>query len=389
MRRKENICIIGVGYVGEHLLEIFSKEFNVTGIDTCKEKVRKLKDKYTGFNDTGQNCIKITDSFDDTLSTYDVFLICVPTLLTATKQVDTRPLESVKKQLKGKVKKGSLIVVESSVSVEGTRQIFGEFHQKGIHVGFSPERIDPGRKLPAASDIPKVVAGIDNESTKKITDVYKHVFKRLVPVSSLECAEMSKLFENCFRMVNIAYVNEITDMCDTLGIDSAEMIAASGTKPFGFMPFYPGLGVGGHCIPVNPYYLLRDGHLPVLEMSTKLMEERPIKKAKQLIKMHPLAKRALVVGLGFKKGESLLDNSPNYEFYKELEKKWDVTVYDPIVQKQNRRVDGIQYLLSTDFVAKHLNKFDLIIVNHLCNKEIENDVLKGCSSTIVRYDNQK
>ena len=385
MRRKETICIIGVGYVGEHLLQLFSKEFNVTGIDTCKEKVHKLKEKY-GVDDTN---VRLTDSFDDTLSTFDVFLICVPTLLTETKGVDTRPLELVRKQLKGKVKKGAAIVVESSVSVGGTRRIFGDFHKEGIHVGFSPERIDPGRKFPVASDIPKVISGIDNESCSKITDVYKHVFKHLVPVSSLECAEMSKLFENCFRMVNIAYVNEIADMCDTLGIDSAEMIGASGTKPFGFMPFHPGLGVGGHCIPVNPYYLLGDGHLPVLEMSTKLMEERPIKKAKQLIKSHPHTKRALVVGLGFKRGEGLLHNSPNYEFYKELAKKCDVTVYDPIVQKQNRRMNGIQYLPSTDFRTKHLNKFDVIVVNHLCDKETETSILKECSSTIVRYDNQK
>lgn len=385
MRHNENVCIIGVGYVGEHLLELFSKEFKVTGIDTCKEKVQILKEKYG----SGECGIKITDSFDN-ISDHNVFLICVPTLLTSTKEVDTRPLDMVRKQLKGKIKEGSLIVVESSVSVGGTRSIFGEFHKRGIHVGFSPERIDPGRTYPAARDIPKVIAGIDSESTKKIADVYKRIFKHLVPVSSLECAEMSKLYENCFRMVNIAYANEIADMCQTFGINSKEMIQASGTKPFGFMPFYPGLGVGGHCIPVNPYYLLKDGHLPVLEMSTKLMEERPCKKAKQLIKMYPNAKNVLIVGLGFKKGESLLDNSPNYDFYKQLTNTCNVTVYDPIVAKRNRWTDsiGIQFMTCNDFTSKHLNDFDLIVVNHLCDAEEEKRTLDACSTSIVRYDNQ-
>lgn len=386
MRHKENVCIVGVGYVGEHLLQLFSKKFNVMGIDVCREKVQMLKAKYTGDTGEGEYGIKITDSFDESwLLTCNVFLICVPTLLTATKSVDTRPLEEVSKQLRGKVKEGSLIVVESSVSVGGTRRIFGDFHKKGIHVGFSPERIDPGRVYPQATDIPKVIAGIDSQSCERIKGVYQHIFKNLVPVSSLECAEMSKLFENCFRMVNIAYVNEIADMCESIGIDSKEMIAASSTKPFGFMPFSPGLGVGGHCIPVNPYYLTNDGQLPVLEMSTKLMEERPCKKAKQLIKMHPNVKSVLIVGLGFKKGESLLDNSPNYAFYKELRKTCDVTVYDPIVERKKVYTDGIQFMTSEEFTTKSLNEFDLIVVNHLYETKKENCALGECTSTVIDF----
>jgi nucleotide sugar dehydrogenase len=309
---ENKICIIGVGYVGEQLLASFGKSFDVIGIDISHERIKVLRQRYRG--------VLLSNTLDNiNVSAYNVFLISVPTLL-SNKKVDTSPLESVKKSLEGKLKKGSIVVVESSVTVGCTRKLFGDFCSKGIRVGFSPERIDLGRSFPIMQDIPKIISGIDTESLQKIAEIYKCVFKNVVQVSSLECAEMCKLYENCFRMVNIAYVNEIADMCESMGIDSKEMIAASSTKPFGFMPFTPGLGVGGHCIPVNPYYLLKDGHLPVLETSTKLMETRPITKAREILKKYPNAQIVLVVGIAFKKGENIVDNSPGFTLYTELKK---------------------------------------------------------------------
>jgi nucleotide sugar dehydrogenase len=371
---QNKICIIGVGYVGEHLLAEFGKSFDVVGIDISQERIKTLRQRYKG--------VLLSNTFDNIdVNAYNVFLISVPTLL-SNKKVDTSPLESVKQSLQGKLKKGSLIVIESSVTVGCTRKLFGEFHDQGIHVGFSPERIDPGRSFPMMQDIPKIVSGIDKESQQKIAKLYKCVFKNVVQVSSLECAEMCKLYENCFRMVNIAYVNEISDMCEAFGIDSKEMIAASSTKPFGFMPFTPGLGVGGHCIPVNPYYLMKDFHLPVLETSTKLMESRPKLKARGLLKKYPNAQNILVVGIAFKKGQNIVDHSPGFALYKELSTTKHVQVYDPLVQDfYQTKLEGVSFLSPKEFTLKCLNEFDLIIVNHASNEAFH--ILQKCKPKVL------
>ena len=370
---KPKICIIGVGYVGEHLLTSFGKSFDVVGVDVSYERIQLLRQRYRG--------LLLSTSLDSiNANAYDVFLISVPTLLNANKKVDTTPLESVKKSLEGKLKKGSIVVVESSVTVGCTRKLFGDLASKGIHIGFSPERIDPGRSFPLIQDIPKIISGIDTESLQKIAEIYKCVFKNVVQVSSLECAEMCKLYENCFRMVNIAYVNEIADMCESLGIDTNEMIEASSTKPFGFMPFTPGLGVGGHCIPVNPYYLLKDGHLPVLEVSTKLMETRPKVKARGILKKYPNARKILLVGIAFKKGENIIDNSPGFSLYTELKKTKTVKAYDPLVEANFQTNEEIYFLSPKQFTAQSLNTFDLVIVNLASNAE--KDILQKCQTNV-------
>jgi nucleotide sugar dehydrogenase len=255
---------------------------------------------------------------------------------------------------------GSLIMVESSVYVGATREIFGIFRNKGVYVGFSPERVDPGRIEPPMEKIPKIIAGLDNISLQICKEIYQSVFEKIIPVSTTETAEMCKLYENCFRMVNIAYVNEISDLCDQNNIDINEVVNASASKPFGFMPFKPGIGVGGHCIPVNPYYLFKSGNSPVLKYATELMEQRPQKKAIEIIqKYNP--NNILITGVGFKKGESLLTNSPGYDLYNELKSlDKNVQVYDPIVQKYN---NSISFLNKDQFTSENLLKFDLVIIN--------------------------
>ena len=262
-------------------------------------------------------------------------------------------------------------MVESSVYVGATREIFGFFRERGIFVGFSPERVDPGRTEPPMELIPKVVSGLDWTSLNKCVDIYSKVIDTIIPVSSTECAEMCKLYENCFRMVNIAYVNEISDMCEKVGIDVKEMINASSTKPFGFMPFYPGIGVGGHCIPINPYYLMKNGSLPVLEYATNLMEKRPKKKAFELMDKYN-SKNILIVGIGFKTGESLLTNSPGYELYKELIKDTNVDIYDPLVQNNLYTNTGIKFLDKENFTVTFIkNKYDVVVINLKMDEEDE------------------
>ena len=348
------VCVLGVGYVGEHLMNTFSKYYNVIGIDLSEKRVEYLKTKYPE--------IHFQTDYSG-IESCNVFLISVPTLVKSDKQIDLSCLYSVRDNLKDVIKSGSLLMVESSVYVGATREIFGFFRERGVFVGFSPERVDPGRTEPPMELIPKVVSGLDYNSLNKCVDIYSKVIDTIVPVSSTECAEMCKLYENCFRMVNIAYVNEISDMCDKVGIDVKEMINASSTKPFGFMPFYPGIGVGGHCIPVNPYYLMKNGSLPVLEYATNLMEKRPKKKAFELMDKYD-SKNVLIVGIGFKTGESLLTNSPGYDLYKELVKHTNVDIYDRLVQNNLNTNTGIKFLDKENFSVTFIkNKYDLIVIN--------------------------
>lgn len=336
----KTICVIGVGYVGEHLLTNFKRKYNVICVDISQERIKLLKEKYPD--------VTFHSDFHDSISYSDVFLVSVPTLVDKNKQINLGPLHAVKEKLLHLARPGSLVMVESSVYIGATREIFGILRNKGIYVGFSPERVDPGRTEPPMEEIPKVISGLDPQSLQVCKDIYKSVFNKVVPVSSPETAEMCKLYENCFRMVNIAYVNEIADLCGNLGIDVHEMIDAASTKPFGFMPFRPGVGVGGHCIPVNPYYLFKSGDLPVLRYSTTLMENRPIEKAREIVEKYNPS-NILITDIGFKKGESLLTNSPRYTLYLQLKALGkNVKVYDPIVQKHNKNVSDITFVDTLD-----------------------------------------
>jgi len=357
-----SVCVIGVGFVGEHLLAAFMKHYPTSGLDISHKRILKLRKLFP-------NTIFRTD-YNNGIAEHNVFLISVPTLVSDEGEIDMSYLHDVKFKLLPIIKPGSLVVIESSVYIGATREIFSEFIDKGVYVGFSPERVDPGRVSPSIHEIPKIVAGINNESLQRMKDVYGRVFQSIVPVSSLECAEMSKLYENCFRMVNIAYVNEIADMCYQMGIDTHEMISASSTKPFGFMSFHPGLGVGGHCIPVNPYYLMYSNQnlsaLPVLSLSTEQMKARPKKRVLEIANLHN-PDSVLVVGVGFKKGESLTTNSPGYEVYKEfLNHASNVSIYDPIVQNaQHPYMSCDKFHSSFLFDADTLKQmYDMIIVCH-------------------------
>jgi len=369
------ICVIGVGFVGEHLIKAFSKFYDVIGIDISINRIAVLNNSFH-LNNNLQSCKQVAfQSHFNQIENCNMYVVSVPTLLQPDKNIDMTALISIRDKLLHIAQPGSLIMIESSVYVGATRELFKEFLKKGVYVGFSPERVDPGRKLPAIEDIPKLVSGLNEESLGVCKSFYEKVFKTIVPVSSCECAEMCKLYENCFRMVNIAYVNEIADMCDTIGVNVHEMIDASSTKPFGYMPFSPGLGVGGHCIPVNPYYLFKTGPLPILQTSTKLMEHRPRLKALQLIENYNECNNILLIGIGFKKGESLTTNSPGLSLYKELRLlNKNVTVFDPLVQNTMMH-NSIQFCSSLHFTQKNLQNFDLIIVNVHLN-EYEKEVLE-------------
>lgn len=240
---QSSVCIVGVGYVGENLLVEFGRNNKVVGYDISAKRIEHLKTKYP---------TTTLQTTPDGIEECGLFCIAIPTPIMNLDGKVTINMQYVKEAcatVANKARPGSIVVLESSVSIGTTRSLLGHLRERGIFVGFSPERVDPGRTDPPAHKIPKIVSGIDLESLERIKEWYGTAFDTVVPVSSPETAEMCKLYENCFRMVNIAYVNEIADACAVHGIDPEEMIRASATKPFGFMPFQPGLGVGGELHP--------------------------------------------------------------------------------------------------------------------------------------------
>lgn len=265
------MAVIGLGYVGLPLAcEFIHNGIRVIGCDISEQKVDALKNGTSYIQDISNDAIQTcmaTDRFTPTtdfslLSTADVISICVPTPLRKTKDPDMSYVVSAINQLMPHIRDGQLIILESTTypgtteemlqpKIEATNRTIGET----IFLAFSPERVDPGNPHFNTKNTPKVVGGVTPQCTTLTCMTYDHCISKTVPVSSPRTAELVKLYENTFRSVNIAMANEMAIMANKLGIDVWEMIAAAETKPFGFMPFYPGPGLGGHCIPIDPSYL--------------------------------------------------------------------------------------------------------------------------------------
>jgi UDP-N-acetyl-D-glucosamine dehydrogenase len=269
--RTARVGIIGLGYVGLPLAVEFAKAgFHVTGIDISEEKARRVNagDSYVGdvqsanlapLVESGK--LRATADFSAVLE-LDTINICVPTPLRKTKDPDMSYIVSACEQIAKHFHAGMLVILESTTYPGTTDElILPMLAKSGLEVGrdfflcFSPERVDPGNLQFQTFNIPKVVGGVTPACTEMGRIFYSQALERVVPVRSTQVAEMVKLLENTFRMINIGLVNEIALMCDRMGINVWEVIEAAATKPFGFMPFYPGPGLGGHCIPIDPFYL--------------------------------------------------------------------------------------------------------------------------------------
>ncbi|KAH7162177.1 hypothetical protein B0J13DRAFT_633044 [Dactylonectria estremocensis] len=361
------VAVIGVGYVGEHLVSVFSKNYNVLGFDVSAARAQHLAEKQEADGNvrfTSNACA---------LAEATHFLISVPTLLLPDKTIDSSYLRSALSAVGLYARRGATVVVESSVAVGMTRELLGPLaKERGYFAGMSPERVDPGRVEPPAHAIPKVVSGLDDVvpgSLDAITRLYSQCFDQVVPVSRPEVAEMVKLYENCQRMVCIAYANEMADACQGHNIDPFEVCRAASTKPFGYMPFSPGLGVGGHCIPVNPWYLLSNSPFPFLKLASEKMMARPDTVAQRAVarlcaeSRDGMRPRVLVVGIGFKRGQSHLANSPGLELAKSLvlTNKVEVAWADPLVKQD--AVPQIARLAESDWTVESLEQmFDMIII---------------------------
>ncbi|CAJ0542440.1 Ff.00g000790.m01.CDS01 [Fusarium sp. VM40] len=367
------VAVIGVGFVGTGLVDSFSTKYETMGFDISEDRLDFLRGEFRA-----RPNVSFTSNESD-LANATHFLISVPTLLRSDKTIDLSYLQSALRRVEQWARPGCTVVIESSVSVGLTRQLLGPIAEaKGLFAGMSPERIDPGRVEPPMHSIPKVVSGLDDVvpgSLNAVVRLYERVFDNIVPVSKPEVAEMCKLYENCQRMMCIAYANEMADACRGLGIDAFEVSQAAATKPFGYMPYTPSLGVGGHCIPVNPYYLLSNCEFPLLEACAEKMNKRPADMAKRIAgelmgvgKLQrrdsgiDINKKVLVVGMGFKAGQDHLVNSPGLQLAKELKKlDMDVHFADSLVKQS--AVPDIPRLADEDWTTKELETFDMIVVS--------------------------
>jgi len=269
--KKATVGIVGLGYVGLPLAQAFiSAGFSVLGYDVDQAKVDKLNQGESFIKHVPTAWIRSwieekkfhATTQADCLAEADAILMCVPTPLTETRDPDLSYVLSTVQQITKVLRPGQLIVLESTTYPGTTKDVvLTELAKSGLQVGtdfflaYSPEREDPGNPDFSASKIPKVVGGYDERSLKVATSLYEAAVAEVVPVSSCEIAEACKILENTYRAVNIALVNELKVLCDRIGIDVWEVIDAAKTKPFGFSAFYPGPGLGGHCIPIDPFYM--------------------------------------------------------------------------------------------------------------------------------------
>jgi UDP-N-acetyl-D-glucosamine dehydrogenase len=382
--KKANIAVIGLGYVGLPLAISFAhKGFHVVGIDTNAERVERIKNLKSYIADVSNKEIGtvirkgyFTASTDFALlSRADAIIICVPTPLKRRYTPDVSFMVSAVKSVAKFLKKGTLVILESTTYPGTTEELIKpELEKSGLLAGrdfylaFSPERIDPGNQHYQVTKIPKVVGGLTPACARLTGALYGQIIKQIHVVSSPKAAEMTKLLENSFRIVNIGWINEVAQMCHKLGIDVWEVIDAAKTKPFGFMPFYPGLGVGGHCIPEDPLYLYwkakRYGfNSKFIKLAADINTHMPnyaVHRLESLLKK-PLEKsKVLVLGVTYKKDVKDLRKSPPLKLIELLKHRHVKTdYYDPLVAYV--KLGGLD-VQRVSLDAATLKQYDCVVV---------------------------
>jgi len=358
-RMSKTVSIIGQGYVGLPLAIACAKVgFKVTGIDINSQIVEKLNQGVSTIEDIPSLDIKevlsagnyIASKEYTSINYADTVIVCVPTPLNTKNQPDLSYLESAVKNLAQVLKEGTLIIIESTIAPETTRKVLLPLIQNHVqplnlnyHLAFSPERIDPSNNVWNISNTPKLVAGLDDFACELACKFYSNFVQNLVKCSSLEIAETAKLLENSFRFVNISFVNQIAKFCNKLGVDVNEVINAASTKPYGFMPFYPSAGVGGHCIPVDPMYLSSKAReigsaLTFIDLAERTNLELPVYFAERAeSKLGDLKNKSiLIVGVAYKPNVSDVRETPVEPLIFELRRRGaHVVWHDDLVQVWN------------------------------------------------------
>jgi len=387
------VGIIGMGYVGLPLVREFVRGgAKVIGFDVDPQKVQALMAGRSYIehipSDLVRDMVQV-GHFEATtdfarLREADCILICVPTPLTKMREPDMSYVEATARTVATHLRKGQLVVLESTTYPGTTREVMLPIlAESGLEVGtdfflaFSPEREDPGRTNYTTRTIPKVVGGHDSNSRKAAVACYQIAIETIVPVSSCEAAEACKILENTYRCVNIALVNELKMLFDRMGIDVWEVIHAAATKPFGFTPFYPGPGLGGHCIPIDPFYLswkAREYNVPTrfIELAGEVnvsMPEWVVHKLMYALNWRGKAlkgSRVLVLGLAYKKDVDDMRESPSLKLIELLSYRGAKVDYnDPHIPQAppTREHPGLAGRKSKPLTAKNLASYDAVLIS--------------------------
>tara|TARA_B110001450_G_C17657910_1_gene496035 strand:+ start:698 stop:1987 length:1290 start_codon:yes stop_codon:yes gene_type:complete len=397
--KKSKVGVIGLGYVGlELLLCINESKFEVFGFDVNGLKIEKLKKNIPTINTiTKKRLIKIKKNnlFDgkniNKIHECDIIIICVPTPLTKKDKPDMsyieRSLSSIFKYLRPE----QMIILESTVYPGATREIF--FNKikknkklsigKNFYLCFSPERISPGKDYDIKyTEITKVISGYSSKCVKTINSFYKKIFKTVYAAKSLEDAEFTKLFENCYRSVNIGLVNEMKIICDKLGLKIMDIIDTAKTKPFGFRPFAPGPGVGGHCIPIDPLFIswIANRHgvtskfIDISRKTNLKITNWILKKIKN--KITKKKAKLLFVGVAYKKNVDDCRESPAIQMMEKLDKdQFNISYYDPYIENINLNKKTLFSLNKLNF--KQFKNYEAVIITTDHSKINYNLILKN------------
>ncbi len=392
--RRISVGVIGLGYVGLPLALLFSRKFKVVGFDKDPGRVRLLREGKSYLDLVLSEEIREATNFRPTddfreLSGVRVYLITVPTPIKMNKEPDLRYVIEAGETVGKVLSKGDLVVLESTsypgtteeVLVPVLERVSGLKAGEDFGVAYSPERVDPGNRAYALEDIPKVVGGLDKELTEVTAEFYSTVFKRVVKVRDCRTAEAVKMLENIFRNVNIALVNELALIFERMGINIWEVIEAAKTKPFGFMAFYPGPGVGGHCIPVDPYYMSyrakQFGMIPhIIELSGLINDYMPkhvvnllelgLKKVGRKLRGAKVA----VLGLSYKADVADTRESPSLKVIEELVFRGaEVRVHDPLVSEVSTEVGTFRSEVSEEDLIEWADAV-IIAVNHTSYRRV-------------------
>ncbi|MDR3204171.1 MAG: nucleotide sugar dehydrogenase [Deltaproteobacteria bacterium] len=386
--RKAVISVVGLGYVGLPLALSFAEAgFQVLGLDVDEDKVSKIarRESYIG-HITSERLRRSSGLFSATsdfnlVSTADAIIICVPTPLTENREPDLSFVEGTLYSLLPQFRAGQLLSMESTTYPGTTQEVLRPpIEKKGLEIGrdfflvYSPEREDPANPDFNTQTIPKVIGGATESCARVGLALYGQVVDKMVPVSSTQAAELTKLLENIYRAVNIGLVNELKLVAEAMGLDIHEVINAAATKPFGFTPFYPGPGIGGHCIPIDPFYLTWKArafglHTRFIELAGEInakMPEHVVQKlAKALNKESKPLKNSkiLLLGMAYKKNVEDMRESPSLEVLKLLlEGGAQVDYSDPHVPILPRTRKGSFELKSVPLTEENLALYDAVVL---------------------------
>lgn len=412
--KKIKVGVVGLGYVGLPLaVEKAKAGFKTVGFDIQSEKVDLVNKGKNYIGDVVDSDLKklVEEGILSATSDFsfikdcDFVAICVPTPLDAHQQPDISYVRESSVEIAKYLKKESIVVLESTTYPGTTEELVKPILEEGsglkcgedFYLGFSPERVDPGNLIYKTKNTPKVVGGIGNDATEVITEMYKAVLEGEVqPVSSPAVAEMSKILENTYRNVNIGLVNELAILCDRMGISIWEVIDAAKTKPYGFQAFYPGPGLGGHCIPLDPYYLSWKAreygfHTSMIESSMMINDKMPeyvVERAGKILNEYKKAlngAKVLILGVAYKQDIDDYRESPAIKVIEEFKKsKAEIDFYDPYISSYKH--EGEVYHGLHGISEEEISAYDIVVVT-TAHSNVDYDMVQRSAKVVFDTKN--